>query len=533
NPASPGLPGDLPATPTSTPIHHSIHPMATIPDYFDALSSSSLSPPLPPPKSPLDRRLSASSSSSSPPTSSPLRRSSMTPTSSSSSAGDNSDKGSSLLSSSPPTPVAQNPAVAAVVTASSSKGSRRSSKLFGKLVPKFLQTSFGPNGPVAGGSSSPRSAVPVSPSPLSAMARPTRSASFTAGTPNIGTAVIAAGVASGSVGLGSSSKSALPQLPEIPAMSTSVLSSNEDWLGLNDGAASDNKESKDRWKTPSPVLSASPISAIAIESAQHQPAVTSLIAQFNMSIVTVEESVEGSIHSIDSAFERRSIIEQQDQEERPLPAMPQEDHLHFQKQDQHQYQQYQHQQHQKSYHYDEVEHRKESHNDRDDDHTTESTYIIDENCDDDFFLNSVLRKKNSTSSTNGHSTPSSRPPMLSTGSWGHGTTPSLSATSSSSQASSMAPSPTSPYPSMMYTPTPTPVSTTTATSLRYRSQSTGSTIGGNETTTQMVQSGLDEKRSRLRDAVGEWRRSANASLNSDESTLSPVSASTSYSGFAL
>ncbi|KAF9134310.1 hypothetical protein BGW39_007479 [Mortierella sp. 14UC] len=548
NPVSPDPAGPgLLATPTSTPIHGT-HPMAhylqatphgpsispftsTMPDGIDAaLSGLAPPPPPPPPKSVLDRAFTASSSS--PPTSSPLRRSSMTP---SSSGGINSDESKgSLLSSSPPSPAqAQNPALAAVTA--STKGSRRSSKLFGKLVPKFLQTSFHPNsGPVAGGSSSPRSAVPVSPSPLSSVARPTRSASFTAGTGSeIGAAVVAAGAASGSAGFGSGNKGPLPQLPELPDLSTSVLSSSEDWLGLNGGASHNSKENKDNNKAPSPVLSASPIT---MES--DRPSVVSAsTAQFNMSIVAVEESVEGSIHSTDSAFDRRSFNSLQEHD-RPLSTMPQED-LYFQKQGHHHSQlQYQY-----NYHYnDDDEHNKEN----DEDHLAESPYIIDENCDDNFFLNSVLRKKNSTTSTsnsnNGHSTASSPrpqpPPLLSTGSWNHGATPSLSATSSSShsQASSMAPSPTSPYPSSsMYTSIPTPVSTTTATPLplSYRSSysSNGSTIGGNATTTQMIQSGLDEKRSRLRDAVGEWRRSANASLNSNESTSPPVS--TSYSGFAL
>ncbi|KAG0268686.1 hypothetical protein BGZ95_002380, partial [Linnemannia exigua] len=191
---------------------------------------------------------------------------------------------------------------------------------------------------------------------------------------------------SGSVGFESSSKGPLPQLPELPALSTSVLSINEDWLGVNSGAASDQNENKDSRKAPSPVLSASTITTIAAGSPQYQPAVPSLTTQFNMSIVTVEGNVEGSIHSIDSAFDRKSLNEQQDQE-RPLPAMPQEDHLHFQKQDQHQYQQYQ----QHYNHYDEgSDHLKNSHNDHDhdDDHSTGSPYIIDENCDDDFFLNS-------------------------------------------------------------------------------------------------------------------------------------------------
>ncbi|KAF9153234.1 hypothetical protein BG015_003794, partial [Linnemannia schmuckeri] len=510
NPASP----IHPATPTSTLINN-IHPVALLPQGPEAINTTladpSLTSPPPPSKPALDR---AFTGSSSPPKSSPLRRTSMTP---SPSSDINNDSKGALLSSSPPPPTA---GVAAVTAASSSpttaKSGRRSSKLFGKLVPKFLQTSFGPNNPSGGSGLSPRSAVPISPSPLSAMARPNRSASFTSGytvPTSIGTAVVVAGAASGSVVMGGGNINkggASPQLPELPALPTSVLSSNEDWLGMK-GA---NKESNNNYRrTPSPVLSASHTAAVALESAQRPPAVTS---QFNMSIVAIEEREE-PLHSRHSSTYEFKIHEQET--EQPLPTMPQD----FHKQDP-----------------------SHSHNmqedDRDDYHKdgSGSPYIIDENCDDDFFLNSVLRKKSTNSnnrdSMSSSSSPSSTrphpPPLLATSSWrglGTGTTPSLSATSS--QASSMAPSPTSPYPSSStYTPTPTPVSATTAIPLPYRT-SNGS---GNLGTTQMTQSGLDEKRSRLRDAVGEWRRSANASINSSsdvESTPSPIS--TSYPGFAL
>ncbi|KAG0282681.1 hypothetical protein BGZ96_000236, partial [Linnemannia gamsii] len=542
NPASP----IHPATPTSTPIH-GIHPMAAhflqvpynnantstpvIPEAIDTglteLSMTSSSPPPPPPKSALDRSFAGSSS---PPTSSPLRRSSVTPSSHSHSSDTthdetiiNSNKGAVLSSSPSPPPAAG----VAAVTASSTK-SRRSSKLFGKLVPKFLQTSFGPNNP-SGGSSSPRSAVPTSPSPLSAMARPARSASFTGSTTvpsSIATAVVVAtGSSSGSLGGG-----ALPTLPELPALSNSVLSSNEDWLGLH------NSTDKDR-KAPSPVLlSASPIATSAtIGTAHQQPTVTS---QFSMSIVAIEER-EQSLHSNHSSTHEFRTYNEQLEQERPLPVMPQ-DGFGFQKQDHpmsfNNYNQY-------MQHEEDSEHQMDYDND-----DSGSPYIIDENCDDDFFLNSVLRKKSSSSSSSSSNTnrnpntPSTRPyppPLLSTGNWrgsASGATPSLSAASgsSSSQTSSMAPSPTSPFnpsSSSMYTPTPTPVS---ATPHSYRSSSitNGSSSGG--TPTQMIQPGLDEKRSRLRDAVGEWRRSANASVNSSsdmESTPSPV-VSTTYSGFA-
>jgi hypothetical protein len=260
-----------------------------------------------------------------------------------------------------------------------------------------------------------------------------------------------------------------------------------------------------------------------------------------MSIIAIEEKEESLHSSHSSTYEFRTYNEQLEQE-RPLSVLPQEDGFSFHKQD-----------HPASFsnhsQYMQVEEDGDYHKDHDDDDSG-SPYIIDENCDDDFFLNSVLRKKSSSSphgdsNTSPTSSPSTRPyppPLLSTGSWrgsSSGTTPSLSAASgsSSSQASSMAPSPTSPYnpsSSSMYTPAPTPIS---ATPLPYRSNSTtNGGNGGGGTTTQMIQPGLDEKRSRLRDAVGEWRRSANASVNSSsaasdmESTPSPV-ASTSYTGF--
>ncbi|KAK3805999.1 MAG: hypothetical protein JOS17DRAFT_781233 [Linnemannia elongata] len=502
----------LPATPTSTSIH-GIHPMAhylQVPEAIDTTALADLtltSPPPPPQKSAHDRAFTGTS----PPTSSPLRRSSMTPSSSSDTHDEAISKGA-VLSSSPPTP-APAAGVAAITAASSAaaKSGRRSSKLFGKLVPKFLQTSFGPNNPSGGNGSSPRSAVPVSPSPLSAMARPARSASFTSGP--TATAVVATGAASGSVGMICKSKdSALPQLPELPDLQASVLSSNEDWLGLNGGASGKGR------RTPSPVLSASPITTIPLESAQQPPA--AVTSQFNMSIVAIEEREE-SLHSSHSSTHEFRTYDHEP--ERPLPTMPQED-FSYQKQQGHPFHMYNNNNNLNNGNEDEDDYQKDE---------AGSPYIIDENCDDDFFLNSVLRKKSSTSrDSTSPSSPSSRPqppPLLSTGSW-RGATPSLSATSSSSQASSMAPSPTSPYPSSssMYTPTPTPVSTTTATPLPYR-------INGS--TAQTIQSGLDEKRTRLRDAVGEWRRSANASMNSSssldiESTPSPVIVST-YSGFAL
>jgi hypothetical protein len=131
-----------------------------------------------------------------------------------------------------------------------------------------------------------------------------------------------------------------------------------------------------------------------------------------------------------------------------------------------------------------------------------SPYIIDENCDDDFFLNSVLRKKSQPSS----------PTMLSIA-WSSSLSlermPSLtfstnSAASSHSSLTSSTPSPTTPTHSF-----PTAI---------------GASAPRSYALSVMIQPGLDEKRSRLTDAVREWRRSTNASAGSVHS---------SYSGFAM
>lgn len=160
----------------------------------------------------------------------------------------------------------------------------------------------------------------------------------------------------------------------------------------------------------------------------------------------------------------------------------------------------------------------------DDDDPLLSPYIIDEECDDDFFLNSVLRKKSNPSMTaeynnqqqqRGHTPVMMRSyPSGTTISSIHSsaTTPSLSGWSStSSQAST--PSPTSPlllndqvYPfPTIATPSPSATGMTSSSNttihLHYRSNPLPPPI----------KLGLDEKRSRLRDAVGEWRRSTNMS----------------------
>ncbi|KAG0199607.1 hypothetical protein BGX28_007132 [Mortierella sp. GBA30] len=134
-----------------------------------------------------------------------------------------------------------------------------------------------------------------------------------------------------------------------------------------------------------------------------------------------------------------------------------------------------------------------------------SPYIIDENCDDAFFLNSVLRKRSIPTlnmdqqavMTGSHPSNTTLSSMRS-----FATTPSMSggwSSASCSQAST--PSPTSPsFMNGQIYPFPS-TATDSDTNLNYRTNPLPPPI----------KTGLDEKRNRLRDAVGEWRRSANAS----------------------
>ncbi|KAF9996592.1 hypothetical protein BGZ79_009665 [Entomortierella chlamydospora] len=133
-----------------------------------------------------------------------------------------------------------------------------------------------------------------------------------------------------------------------------------------------------------------------------------------------------------------------------------------------------------------------------------SPYVIDDDCDDDFFLNSVLRKKpNLTLDV----TPERPPVMFS--SYPSNTTldsvhsaPSLSGWSSaSSQASTPSPTSTS-FPSSQMYPSPSTNTKAPSMHIHYRSNPLPTPIN----------SGLDGKRTRLRDAVSEWRRSTNASF---------------------
>ncbi|KAF9116627.1 hypothetical protein BGX27_001037 [Mortierella sp. AM989] len=145
----------------------------------------------------------------------------------------------------------------------------------------------------------------------------------------------------------------------------------------------------------------------------------------------------------------------------------------------------------------------DEHKNTKDDEAAMSPYVIDDDCDDEFFLNSVLRKKSYPTLNMAPE----RPPVMSS-SYPSDTTlnsmhssPSLSGWSSaSSQAST--PSPTSPsFPSNQIYPFPPTNTKAPSMHIHYRSNPLPAPVN----------SGLDERRARLRDAVCEWRRSANSS----------------------
>ncbi|KAF9192634.1 hypothetical protein BGZ50_008340 [Haplosporangium sp. Z 11] len=142
-----------------------------------------------------------------------------------------------------------------------------------------------------------------------------------------------------------------------------------------------------------------------------------------------------------------------------------------------------------------------------------SPYIIDDDCDDAFFLNSVLRKKARPMSS---IEPTTRPmSAMMTSSYpsnttlssmhSYATTPSISGWSSASSQPST-PSPTSPsFQNSQIYPFPAGTSPICA-----RPPLMKEDYRSNPLPTP-IHAGLDEKRCRLRDAVGEWRRSTNAS----------------------
>ncbi|KAG0040368.1 hypothetical protein BGZ82_003374 [Podila clonocystis] len=322
-----------------------------------------------------------------------------------------------------------------------SKKSRRSSNLLGKLVPKFLQTSFAA-GSGGGSGSSPRSAHPSTSSSSSSKAstplvtRPTRSSTFS--------------------GSGSTSdvakKTTLPVLPMIPPL---ILETNEMEIRSPDAISPTVAEPeayleclRSNSETPTPSLSARRSSCSSDVSKR-----SNLSMVYSMSSVDPTESNS----RIEGIAEERS-----------------EDLVHQEKKQPK-----------------EKEKEKEQEQEQGPVH---SPYTIDENCDDDFFLNSVLRKSRSTHQQQQHQQQQS-PRLSSISTTLMSSTHALSSTAS--QSSSLTGSPTSPVASPS-------VLSSSPQSHHFKSYSTP--VAGSP-----IVVGLDEKRSRLRDAVGEWRRATNSS----------------------
>ncbi|KAI9236694.1 MAG: hypothetical protein BYD32DRAFT_418104 [Podila humilis] len=324
------------------------------------------------------------------------------------------------------TPVATNTLLSPMTP--NSKTSRRGSKLFGKLVPKFLQTSFTP-GSGGGSGSSPRSAHPSTSSPSSSskvsspvVTRPTRSSTFS--------------------GSGSTSDAKRPTLPALPMIPPLILEAGEF------------ERSPDATSPTAPAEPGSYLECLRSNSVKSTPSLSARRSSCSSDVSKRSNlSVVYSMSSVDPA-ESHSRIEGITEEKT-------EDLVHQDKQPL------------------ELE------------QPTHSPYTIDENCDDDFFLNSVLRKSRGT-----HQQQQQSPHLSSISTtWMTSGTPALSGTAS--QSSSLSGSPTSPVASPS-------VLSSSPQSHHFRSYSTP--VSGSPFVV-----GLDEKRSRLRDAVGEWRRAANAS----------------------
>ncbi|KAG0055724.1 hypothetical protein BGZ83_007596 [Gryganskiella cystojenkinii] len=363
-----------------------------------------------------------------------------------------------VTSSSPPLIHAN---VATLSSSNSTKPSKRTSKLFGKLVPKFLQTN---NLNTTPSSSGPQSAYPASPSPLSAMTRPTRSASFAAGSSSpMATKSTTEDVAA--------EAARRTQLPALPSLSESVVRSNEDWLRLSDDQRSQRSvstlSSVEEKRPERPAMSSRATSHLSNKSTKSMRSSAQETTMSSPTLATKETTICLNNSGINVKGDEQKDTQTTESKMNDGQNETQEQIRNGQ--------------------------------------GTRSPYIIDdEDCDDDFFLKSVLRKNNST-------TRPQAPPMLETGwrsngSYSNERTPSLSTSAnSSSQTSSVSGSPTSPMPPM-FTPSSTPVATSAPqhqfSSLQFDRQAA------------VRQQVVDEKRSRLHDAVGEWRRSSNRSSGS-------------------
>ncbi|KAG0094503.1 hypothetical protein BGZ93_007129 [Podila epicladia] len=315
-----------------------------------------------------------------------------------------------------------------------SKKSRRSSNLLGKLVPKFLQTSFAA-GSGGGSGSSPRSAHPSTSSSSSSskastplVTRPTRSSTFS--------------------GSGSTSEAAknttLPALPMIPPL---ILENNEMEIRSPDATSPTAVAEPEAYleclrsdsRTPTPPLSARRSSCSSDVSKR-----SNLSVVYSMSSVDPTESYS----RIEGIAEEKTEDLAHQEKQQPKEKEPEQEPAH-------------------------------------------SPYTIDENCDDDFFLNSVLRRSRSHQ----HQQQEQSPRLSSISTTWMSSTPALSGTAS--QSSSVTGSPTSPVASPS-------VLSSSPQSHHFKSYSTP--VAGSP-----IVVGLDEKRSRLRDAVGEWRRATNTS----------------------
>ncbi|KAF9582701.1 hypothetical protein BGW38_010873, partial [Lunasporangiospora selenospora] len=393
--------------------------------------------------------------------------------------------------------------------------SKRASKLFGKLVPKFLHTSFTPA--TAGGSGgSPRSAQPVSPSPLSGQSavapRSSRSASFAGASsagPMVGLSLSITPTSQKQLRksmdkMTIQEETVLPGEMVLPTISTTVTETVEDWLTASPASVS--------------TVPTMPVDKDGVPMAM--PPISRRMSSFSSNLSAVCEDTK----SVQSTFEAEFEAE--------FSQLP-----------------------------------KDEENDREDQNNTTanvssppsstktkvndtlpgsetqaaaeaaqnywlsatssvaaaggieppSPYIIDENCDDEFFLNSVLNKTKRASSppiSGGHSASGSSRSSFSSGhplshpiAGSPVMTPPLTlsiATSTTSVNSVSGASPTSPYGNGIHQG-----AFTTTPSSAYPSSSYSNSgqyfLNHPAYHSPMQHPGLDEKRTRLRDAVGEWR----------------------------
>ncbi|KAI8602447.1 hypothetical protein EDD21DRAFT_74954 [Dissophora ornata] len=343
---------------------------------------------------------------------------------------------------------------------SQSKGAKRSSKLLGKLVPKFLHTSHSPTQSTSGLS-------PLSQTPLST--RPSRSGSMVDQNPvarnegmvSVETATVTTTTMPGSAAASSKgSQESLPLDPtaeEIEKNSSMLMVANApDYLeSLRSGSPSPCPSLGRRSSCSS---NASKKSDNSLESKPSRSSMSSVDPAEEVTEENIGLKGQKSFCSVEITYEDDEEVNRSGAHKSTVVLTE----------------------------------------------APMSPYIIDESCDDDFFLNSVLRKK-SNSSLNTEEKPEMPSPMPSntmmSGGRSGATTPSLSDWSSAPSRTST-PSPISPLLQDDQTYFPLMNSKMLSKHMQYRSSSLPSPIN----------SGLDEKRSRLREAVSEWRRSASASL---------------------